>query len=200
MSKNLLKKQAEIVLPTDWGKFRMSAYARRDDDPLPHLALIHENFALDKQPTFLRIHSECMTGDVFHSRRCDCGEQLDFAMRTVAEKGGVIIYLRQEGRGIGLINKLKAYQLQDEGLNTAEANMHLGFEADSRTYEDAILIIKDIGINQINLITNNPLKIEALEEAGIHVVERVPVVIEPKKENEFYLNTKRNLMGHLLDL
>ncbi len=200
MSKLPLKRQAEVILPTDWGRFRMLAYARRSDDPLPHLAMIHESFNTENQPIFLRIHSECMTGDVFHSHRCDCGEQLDFAMRKAAETGGIVIYLRQEGRGIGLINKLKAYQLQDKGLNTAEANLHLGFEADARTYEDAISIIKDLGVSKVNLLTNNPLKIEAIEDSGIEVVNRIPVIIEAKKENEFYLHTKRDLMGHLFDL
>lgn len=200
MSKTVLKRQAEAILPTDWGKFRVIAYARRPDDPLPHLALVHENFDADNQPLLLRIHSECMTGDVFHSLRCDCGEQLDYAMRKAKEMGGVVIYLRQEGRGIGLINKLKAYELQDNGYNTAEANLHLGFDADGRIYDDAITIINDLNITKINLLTNNPLKINALEEAGIEVVNRLPIIIEPKVENAFYLHTKRDLMGHLLHL
>lgn len=200
MSIILLKRQAEAILPTNWGKFRIIAYARRNDDPLPHLALVHENFDANNPPTLLRIHSECMTGDVFHSLRCDCGEQLDFAMSKAAETGGVVIYLRQEGRGIGLINKLKAYQLQDKGFNTAEANLHLGFEADERIYDDAITIIKDLNISKINILTNNPLKIKALEDSGIEVIKRLPIIIEPKVENEFYLHTKRDLMGHLLHL
>ena len=198
MSKTLLKRQADAILPTDWGNFRMIAYARRSDEPLPHLAMVHENFLVDIQPTWVRIHSECMTGDVFHSHRCDCGEQLDYAMRKAAEQGGVVIYLRQEGRGIGLINKLKAYRLQDKGLNTAEANLHLGFDADARTYEDAISILKDLGITKIHLLTNNPLKMDALEESGIEIISRQPIIIEAKAENEFYLETKRDLMGHLL--
>ena len=199
MSKVPLKRQAEAYLPTEWGKFRMFAYARRSDDPLPHLVIMAENFNLDNLPVLVRIHSECMTGDVFHSLRCDCGEQLDFAMRKAATEGGIVIYLRQEGRGIGLINKLKAYNLQDKGFDTAEANLHLGFEADGRTYEDAIAILKDLGISKLHLMTNNPLKVNALENVGIQVVSRVPVLIEPKAENKFYLRTKRDVMGHLLD-
>ena len=197
MTKMPLKRQAEVLLPTKWGKFRLLAYARRSDDPLPHLALIADNFDETQQPTLLRVHSECMTGDVFHSHRCDCGEQLDFAMQQAATEGGLVIYLRQEGRGIGLINKLKAYQLQDKGLNTAEANLHLGFEADARTYADAATILKDLTIDTVNLLTNNPLKVNALQSEGITVAHRLPIIIEPKAENTFYLRTKRDFMGHL---
>lgn len=198
MSKNILKRQAEAVIPTSWGTFQMIAYSRLPNEPLPHLAMIHSDFELKKEPILVRIHSECMTGDVFHSKRCDCGEQLDYAMTKAAQEGGVVIYLRQEGRGIGLINKLKAYQLQDKGLNTADANIHLGFHADARTYEDAITILNDLGISKIHLLTNNPLKIDAFAESGIDVVSRQPIIIPPKSENEFYLETKKELMGHLL--
>ena len=198
MSKISLKRQAEALIPTDWGRFRMLAYARKSNDPLPHLAFVSEKFHLENQPTLVRIHSECMTGDVFHSHRCDCGEQLDLAMERTFTEGGIVIYLRQEGRGIGLINKLKAYQLQDKGFNTADANLHLGFAADARTYEDAVTILKDLGVSKIDLLTNNPLKIKALENEGIDVINRIPILIEPKKDNEFYLKTKRDLMGHIL--
>ncbi len=198
MSKMPLKRQAEALLPTQWGKFRLLAYARRSDDPLPHLVMIADNFDETQQPSLLRVHSECMTGDVFHSLRCDCGEQLDFALQQAATEGGLVIYLRQEGRGIGLINKLKAYQLQDKGFNTAEANLHLGFEADARTYADAATILKDLNIDTVNLLTNNPLKVNALQNEGITVAQRLPIIIEPKAENTFYLRTKRDLMGHLL--
>jgi GTP cyclohydrolase II len=197
MTKMPLKRQADAMLPTRWGKFRMVAYARRSDDPLPHLAMVHENFDVQQQPILVRVHSECMTGDVFHSHRCDCGEQLDYALTMAAERGGVVIYLRQEGRGIGLINKLKAYQLQDKGFNTAEANLKLGFKADERTYEDAKTILEDLGIQKIILLTNNPLKINYLEKEGIEIVERESIIIESREENEFYLHTKRDLMGHL---
>jgi GTP cyclohydrolase II len=200
MSHTLLKKQVEVFLPTDWGNFRMIAFAKNEQDNAPHLAMVHEHFDPLSMPTVVRIHSECMTGDVFHSNRCDCGEQLDYAMRLAAKKGGVVIYLRQEGRGIGLINKLKAYNLQDKGLNTQEANLHLGFGADERQYEDALTILQDLGIENIALMTNNPLKVSYLEKGGITVVERLPILIAPKKENAFYLKTKQNVMGHLLEL
>ncbi len=200
MRETTLIKQVEATLPTEWGNFRIIAYARRAADNLPHLAMVHENFDPTNEPIVLRIHSECMTGDVFHSNRCDCGEQLDFAMRLAAKRGGLVLYLRQEGRGIGLINKLKAYNLQDKGLDTQEANLHLGFGADERDYEDAITILNDLNIKKVALMTNNPLKVNYLERGGIEVVERLPILIEPKKENTFYLETKQRIMGHLLDL
>ena len=192
-----MQRQVEAFLPTDWGNFNIIAYADSASDPVPHLAMVHEN--LDPSaPVLVRIHSECMTGDVFHSRRCDCGEQLDKALEMAALEGGVLIYLRQEGRGIGLINKLKAYNLQDTGLNTADANTHLGFEVDARQYNAAIEILQDLGIRQIRLLTNNPLKMVAMENSGIEVVGREPLVIQPKAENAAYLRTKWELMGHLL--
>lgn len=197
--KKILKRQADAILPTDWGAFQIIAYSRKKNDALPHLAMVAEGFNPENAPTVVRIHSECMTGDVFHSRRCDCGEQLDFAMKQAAKTGGIVVYLRQEGRGIGLINKLKAYRLQDKGLNTLEANLHLGFVGDARTYEDAATILKDLGVQSVALMTNNPLKINALEELGITVSERLPILIEPKKENTGYLKTKQMEMGHLLE-
>jgi GTP cyclohydrolase II len=199
MKKNLIR-QADAVLPTDWGTFQMIAYSRKKNDPLPHLALVANNFNPENPATIVRIHSECMTGDVFHSHRCDCGEQLDFAMQQAALSGGIVVYLRQEGRGIGLINKLKAYRLQDKGLNTLEANLHLGFVGDARTYEDAATILKDLGVKSVALLTNNPLKINSLEEFGIVVSERLPILIEPKTENMGYLKTKQLEMGHLLEI
>lgn len=200
MIKTHLKKQVEVLLPTDWGNFRMIAYAQRIDDRVPHLAMVHENFDPKNEQTLVRIHSECMTGDVFHSNRCDCGEQLDYAMHLAAEHSGIVIYLRQEGRGIGLINKLKAYNLQDKGFDTLEANLHLGFEGDERHYDDAIAILQSLDVKNITLLTNNPLKVNYLEKGGIHVVERLPILITPTEENAFYLKTKQNSMGHLLNL
>ncbi|MDZ7876347.1 MAG: GTP cyclohydrolase II [Saprospiraceae bacterium] len=194
----ILKRQADAVLPTDWGAFQIIAYSRKKNDPSPHLAMVAEGFDPKNAPTVVRIHSECMTGDVFHSHRCDCGEQLDFAMKQAALSGGIVVYLRQEGRGIGLINKLKAYRLQDTGLNTREANLHLGFAADARTYEDAATILKELGVQSVALMTNNPLKINALQDLGITVIERLPILIEPKPENRGYLKTKKMEMGHLL--
>jgi GTP cyclohydrolase II len=195
-----LKRQADAILPTNWGAFQIIAYSRKKNDPLPHLAMVAEGFDPKKTPTVVRIHSECMTGDVFHSHRCDCGEQLDFAMKQAALSGGIVVYLRQEGRGIGLINKLKAYRLQDKGLNTREANLHLGFAADARTYEDAATILKELGVQSVALMTNNPLKINALQDLGISVSERLPILIEPKLENTGYLKTKQMEMGHLLNV
>lgn len=193
-----MNRQTSTTIPTKWGKFTMVAYADTDQDKMPHLAMVHENFD-NSSPIFLRIHSECLTGDLFTSKRCDCGEQLDTAMQMAAEKGGVVIYLRQEGRGIGLINKLEAYNIQDTGVNTADANLHLGFDVDAREYEDAVFIMQDLGINGIHLITNNPLKIEAIEQSNINVVSRVPLIIKAQKENQSYLKTKKDLMGHLLE-
>lgn len=177
----------------------MIAYSDKSDEPMPHIALVAEGFD-PSGPVAVRIHSECMTGDVFGSRRCDCGEQLDASLRLAAEQGGVVIYLRQEGRGIGLINKLKAYNLQDLGLNTAEANTHLGFDVDARQYECAVFILQDLGISTVKLITNNPDKVEALRRSPVQVVSRIPLVVEPHEDNRGYLETKQELMGHLLGL
>ncbi len=194
-----MKRQADALIPTPWGNFLMIAYANAPDVFNPHLALVHEAFDPENE-VLTRLHSECLTGDIFGSRRCDCGEQLHTALQMTATEGGVVVYLRQEGRGIGLINKLKAYQLQDAGLNTAEANVHLGFPEDARSYDEAMLILKDLNIKKIRLLTNNPLKLEAFEGSGISIVERVPLVIAPHEENRFYLKTKQDLMGHLFHL
>lgn len=193
-----MKRQAEATLPTEWGNFTMYAFAEDADDFMPHVALVSEKTKLS-EPVLTRIHSECFTGDIFHSRRCDCGEQLARSMEMIAEDGGALVYLRQEGRGIGLINKLKAYNLQDAGLNTADANTHLGFEVDARQYDTAITILKDLGISSIRLLTNNPLKIDAIRNSSIDIVERVPIIIDAQSDNKRYLQAKRDLMGHLLD-
>ncbi len=151
------------------------------------------------EPVLVRFHSECLTGDVFGSRRCDCGEQLRMAMEQIAREGrGVILYLRQEGRGIGLRNKVKAYALQDQGLDTIEANEHLGFPVDLRTFGPAVQMLKDLGVSRVRLLTNNPHKIAAVEQRGIDVVERVPIVTPTHGENSRYLNAKRDKLGHLL--
>ena len=191
-----MERQVEAAMPTIWGPFQMIAYSEKPDDPNPHLALVRPGFD-PEQPVLVRIHSECMTGDLFGSRRCDCGEQLHQALQMVAEKGGVIIYLRQEGRGIGLINKLKAYNLQDAGLNTVDANVHLGLEIDARGYELAIEILEELGIQRVDLLTNNPEKLTAIEASSIEVANRVPLVIKPQEDNKDYLQTKQDLMGHL---
>ncbi len=195
----MLEKQAEARIPSRHGEFTMIAYAESPEERMPHLAFVADGFdASGVVP--VRIHSECMTGDVFGSRRCDCGEQLDASLRYAAEHGGVVVYLRQEGRGIGLINKLKAYKLQDLGLNTAEANTHLGFEIDARQYECAVFILQHLGIFQAALLTNNPDKVEAFRLSPVRVVDRIPLVIQPHADNRDYLQTKQDLMGHLLGL
>ena len=191
-----MNKQAETPIPTQWGNFRMIAYSASNNERMPHLAMVHESFEPGKT-TLVRIHSECLTGDLFGSKRCDCGEQLDESMKQAALNGGVVIYLRQEGRGIGLINKLKAYNLQDDGLNTVDANTHLGLEVDARHYDPAIAILKDLQIQSIDLLTNNPLKIEAIKDSDIEIRRRLALVIPPKKENLAYLKTKEEQMGHL---
>jgi len=194
-----MQRQAEAPIPTRYGQFTMLAFSEKNSERMPHIAMVAQGFD-PTQPVPVRIHSECMTGEVFGSRRCDCGEQLESSLQLVAQKGGVVIYLRQEGRGIGLINKLKAYQLQDQGLNTAEANTHLGFEVDARQYDCAIFILQDLGIQQVELITNNPLKVEALRHSPVEVVGRIPLVIPPQSDSKSYLQTKQDLMGHLLGL
>ncbi len=195
-----MKRQAAARIPSHYGQFNMIAYAEKSAEAMPHIAFVAEGFDPTLQPVAVRIHSECMTGDVFGSRRCDCGDQLDTSLRIVAERGGVVIYLRQEGRGIGLINKLKAYNLQDLGLNTAEANTHLGFDVDARQYDAAIFILQDLGIEEIELITNNPEKVAALRRSPIRVVGRIPIVMPVHDDNRDYLQAKKDLMGHLLSL
>jgi len=194
---NLIK-QSEASIPTPWGNFLLQTFSTDESDTMPHLAMVAEGFDPEKGPVLVRIHSECLTGDLFGSKRCDCGEQLDKSLDLVAKRSGVIIYLRQEGRGIGLINKLKAYQLQDQGMNTAEANVHLGLEIDERGYDIAINMLTQLGVNSIQLLTNNPEKIEAIEKSELKLLDRVPLVIKPQKENLAYFNTKKDLMGHLL--
>ena len=194
-----MKRQSEALMPMPYGQFKMIAYADRKREKMPHFAIVSERMD-PKLPVLVRIHSECVTGDLFGSKRCDCGEQLDKALQLAAKKGGVVIYLRQEGRGIGIINKLKAYQLQDTGLNTIDANTHLGLEVDSRQYDVAIDILKDLGIGTIDLLTNNPLKIQAIATSEIHIRKRVALDIPAKKENYGYLKTKKEEMGHMLSV
>lgn len=197
--KNRLKKQAEALIPTPWGNFNLIAFAAGQDDWMPHLALVHEHFDPSK-PVLTRIHSECITGDLFGSKRCDCGEQLHKALEMTAAEGGLVLYLRQEGRGIGIINKLKAYNLQDLGFNTVDANLHLGLEVDARQYDTAIEMMEALGIKQIRLLTNNPDKIEAIDHSEIEIVNREPLVVQPRRENINYLLTKQENMGHLFDI
>ncbi len=193
------RKQAEALIPTTWGNFRMLAFSENANDWMPHVALVHEQVDF-QQPILTRLHSECITGDLFHSKRCDCGDQLLKSLDLISEHNGILLYLRQEGRGIGLINKLKAYNLQDLGLNTVDANVHLGLKIDAREYGLAVEMLQQIGVRQVHLLTNNPDKIEALENSPIEVVSRIPLVMTPKEENFNYLKTKREAMGHLFDL
>lgn len=193
------KKQANALIPTQWGDFKMMAFSRDENDVMPHIALVHEGFESGND-VLVRMHSECITGDLFTSKRCDCGEQLDESMKMIAKAKGILIYLRQEGRGIGIINKLKAYRLQDGGLNTIEANEHLGLPVDSREYIEAIDILKQLGVKSVRLVTNNPIKINAFTESGITITEIVPIVIEAHKDNYGYLETKSKLMGHRFEM
>jgi GTP cyclohydrolase II len=192
-----IKLQVESKLPTPYGDFRIRAYSESPDDLQPHIAMIKDPIHVE-EAVLVRIHSECMTGDLFGSYRCDCGEQLMHSVDVIGENGGVLIYLRQEGRGIGIINKLKAYNLQDDGVDTAEANTHLGFEVDSRSFEDAVYILRSLSIQRIKLLTNNPLKVKAFDKSTIDVVERIPLEIAPHSQNRKYLETKKTVMGHLL--
>jgi 3,4-dihydroxy 2-butanone 4-phosphate synthase/GTP cyclohydrolase II len=193
-SEKLIKRITETVMPTDFGDFKVLVY-ESFVDKYHHLALVKS--APKKNGALVRVHSECLTGDVFGSKRCDCGEQLKLAMAAIERSGsGVILYMRQEGRGIGLVNKLKAYQLQDNGLDTVEANEALGFKADLRDYGIGAQILADLGLSKIRLLTNNPKKIVGLEGYGLEVIERVPLVVRPSKSNKRYLRTKKEKLGH----
>ncbi|MFD4705745.1 bifunctional 3,4-dihydroxy-2-butanone-4-phosphate synthase/GTP cyclohydrolase II [Gottfriedia sp. NPDC058432] len=196
-TEQLVKREVEIKLPTDFGDFKMIGYTNKIDGK-EHIAIVKGKVD-DGEPVLVRIHSECLTGDVFGSCRCDCGPQLQSTLSMIEEVGkGVIVYMRQEGRGIGLLNKLRAYKLQEEGFDTVEANLNLGFDSDLRDYAISAQIIKDLGIVSIDLVTNNPVKIEALKSHGIQINNRVPIQTEMKTENEKYLITKIEKMGHLL--
>jgi 3,4-dihydroxy 2-butanone 4-phosphate synthase/GTP cyclohydrolase II len=192
----LIQRVAEANLPTAYGDFVAIAY-RSVVDANHHVALVRGNVATE-EPVLVRVHSECLTGDVFSSIRCDCGDQLRQAIRMVAEEGrGAVVYMRQEGRGIGLHNKLRAYELQDGGLDTVEANEMLGFEPDLRNYGIGAQILKDLGIKNLKLLTNNPRKIVGLDGYDLHVVERVPIIVPPNPRNIRYMETKRTKLGHL---
>ena len=186
----------EAVLPTKYGKFRMIAYESGIKD-FPHIVMYKE---MPEGSAFMnvRIHSECLTGDLFSSLRCDCGEQLNRALEKFGSEGGMLIYLRQEGRGIGLINKMKAYNLQDGGLDTIRANHALGFDTDERDFSIAVQILESFDVKEVKLHTNNPNKIKAFEGSSIKISDRIPIEVDPRLENEKYLRTKKEEMGHFL--
>ena len=196
-TEKLVHRAAEARLPTEWGEFRVVAY-RNDVDHAEHVALVHGEVA-GRGNVLVRMHSKCLTGDVFGSQRCDCGAQLHAAMQRISEAGaGVIVYLDQEGRGIGLLNKIRAYALQDEGQDTVQANQRLGFAPDLRNYGIGAQILRDLGLSSIRIMTNNPRKLVGLEGYGLEIVERVPLIADPTHENRSYLDAKRDKLGHLL--
>ena len=193
-----MQKQVHSSIPTSSGLWYIDAYAENDAELMPHLAIYPPGVDVHSA-VVVRVHSECLTGDMLGSLRCDCGAQLEKSLEVITKEKGVLIYLRQEGRGIGLINKLKAYNLQDEGFNTIDANHQLGYETDEREYHIATMILRDLGISKIRLLTNNPEKVNSLIRGGIEIVDRLPLMIQPNEDNEEYLRVKRDLMGHLLD-
>ncbi len=195
----LIKRGAKVLLPTKYGNFHLIPFIQLSNN-LEHVALVKGEWA-DDESVLVRVHSSCVTGDIFGSFRCDCGSQLHQAMRQIENEGkGVLLYMIQEGRGIGLFNKIMAYKLQEEGRDTVEANLDLGFEADERDYGVGASILRELGLGKIRLMTNNPVKRAALEAYGLHIVENIPLEIEPNTHNEFYLQTKKNKMGHFIDI
>ena len=196
-TERLIERVAEARLPTRYGKFQAIAYKSHVDTG-EHIALTIGEWSPD-EPVLVRIHSECLTGDVFHSMRCDCGDQIDLSLKQLAEEGnGIFLYMRQEGRGIGLHNKIKAYSLQDQGLDTVEANETLGFEPDLRHYGVGAQILEDLGVRKLNLLTNNPKKVVGLSGFDLEIVDRIPVEVEVTDENRTYMKTKKTRMGHIL--
>ena len=195
-----LRKVAEADFPSRFGHFRIYGFAFQAGSEIEEAVALKMGDLEHGGPPLVRIHSQCLTGDVFHSLRCDCRAQLELALETIAREGrGLLVYENQEGRGIGLLNKLRAYELQDHGADTVEANEQLGFEADLRGYEAPAAVVQYFGLRTVRLMSNNPEKIQALEKAGVRVAERVPSIVEPVESTADYLRTKREKMGHLLD-
>ena len=195
----LVTRVAEAKLPTPFGNFKVIAY-KSNTDPDEHVAMVMGDVTTD-EPVLVRVHSQCLTGDVFHSLRCDCGEQIEMAMKLVAAEGrGVVLYMRQEGRGIGIHNKIKAYALQDKGLDTVEANISLGFKADQRDYGIGAQILVDLGVRNMRLMTNNPKKMSAFLSYGLKITEQLPLTTRPNEHNRRYLQTKQEKMGHILNV
>lgn len=193
----VVKREASVAMPTEYGDFQLIGYSNSLDTD-EHVALVKGNPTSEEAP-LVRVHSSCVTGDIFHSKRCDCGSQLQKAMQQIEEAGnGILLYMQQEGRGIGLINKLRAYELQEQGLDTVEANEKLGFLPDERNYALSAQILRDLGITKVRLLTNNPDKISSLEAYGIEVVERLPLEVKTLAENAFYMQTKKEKMQHIL--
>ena len=194
-----VEKGDEVDMPTEWGHFRLIPF-RQKSNGLEHMALIKGEWRED-EPILVRVHSSCMTGDILGSKRCDCGEQLHKAMQMIEKEGrGVIVYMQQEGRGIGLMNKIAAYKLQEEGFDTVDANVHLGFKPDERDYGCGAQILRQLGVQKMRLMTNNPVKRVGLEGYGLEIVENVPIETTPNEYNLRYLKTKQERMGHLLHL
>jgi 3,4-dihydroxy 2-butanone 4-phosphate synthase/GTP cyclohydrolase II len=196
---SLVEKGVRVKLPTEYGTFDLIPFKQKSNG-LEHVALIKGEWTKD-EPVCVRVHSSCVTGDIFGSKRCDCGQQLHKAMRKIDEAGkGVILYMNQEGRGIGLFNKMRAYKLQEEGRDTVEANIELGFEDDERDYGVGASILRELELGKIRLLTNNPIKRKGLEAYGLVIIENLPLEIEPNEHNKFYLETKQHKMGHTLEL
>ena len=194
----MLTIQAQSNIPTDFEMFTVYAFSEHEEDWNPHLVWVAENIDFSKTVN-VRFHSECITGEIFHSKKCECGQQLDAAMKYMSENGGMIIYLRQEGRNIGIINKLRAYALQEKGFDTVEANLKLGLPADGRNFDVAVEMLKLLNVKEINLLTNNPDKLKSLKNSGIILHHRVPLEIESNDVNESYLSKKKDYFGHLLE-
>ena len=196
-TESIVERGEEVAMPTQWGDFRLIPFKQKSNG-LEHIALIKGDVA-DGQPVLVRVHSSCATGDIFGSMRCECGEQLHKAMELIEKEGrGIVVYLNQEGRGIGLMEKIRAYKLQEEGLDTVDANLHLGHQADERDYGVGAQILQQLGIQQMRLLSNNPIKRVGLEGYGLEVVETLPLEIQPNEHNAFYMQTKKDRMGHVL--